>query len=218
MAKVSMSDLVYEAILDRIIKCQYAPGSLLTEEQLVQELHASRTPIRAALIRLERDNLVRVLPKKGVRVIPITPDYVRDIFDIRESVELFALRNFGQNFKKDHLLKYLKEFAPVSENAELNGGYYTLDSQFHLELVSLAGNMFMDPFYRMLQHHLTRISTVCGKSLDGRLNTSNEEHRNIVRYLLRDDLPAAEEALLYHLKQGRYASFRCLLSASCFDE
>ena len=98
MAKTSLSDSVYQEALSRIVRCQYPPGSLVSEEQLVHELNASRTPIRSALIRLQQENLVRIIPKKGILVSQITPNYIRDLYNLRALIELYAIESFGQNF------------------------------------------------------------------------------------------------------------------------
>lgn len=210
LAKQSLSESVYEELLSRIVKCQYPPGSLLSEEQLVRELNASRTPIRSALIRLQQENLVQTLPKKGILVTEITPNSIRDLFNLRELLELYAISNFGQNFEKDRLLKYLTDFpADVTQRAMAD--IFDADVLFHIEIVNLTGNELLASYYRSMQYHLTRLTQICALNAEGRLPKSNDEHRDIILALMKDDIETAYSALKDHLKSAREAAYRSIL-------
>ena len=106
-----LSDTAYDELLSRIISCKYPPGSLLSEEKLVAELGISRTPIRSALIRLQQEHLVQIISKKGILVSEITPEGIRDMFNLRNLIEPYAIREFGGNFSAflAHIvLEYIK--------------------------------------------------------------------------------------------------------------
>ena len=68
-----LSDHVYEELKALILSNQLQPGEALTEERFAAQWHISRTPLRAALVRLERDGLVRILPHRGCVITDITP-------------------------------------------------------------------------------------------------------------------------------------------------
>jgi len=78
---------VYANIREAIVTKKYAPGEALTESALVKELGVSRTPIREALRLLEKENLVRIYPRRGAFVNSISLDNLREIFEIREILE-----------------------------------------------------------------------------------------------------------------------------------
>lgn len=210
MAKTSLSDSVYQILLERIIKCEYAPGSLLSEEQLVHELNASRTPIRSALVRLQQEDLVQTLPKKGILVKDITANSIRDLFNLRELIELYAIENYGQNFPKDRLLSYLNAFAPIKEGYALDPVFQS-DVAFHTEIVSMTGNELLCNYYESMQHKLSRFTNLCGLFIKSRAEISNNEHTDIILALLKDDISAAADALKVHLKQARDVSYQMLL-------
>lgn len=210
MAKTSLSDSVYEAMLERIVTCHYRPGSLISEEQLVHELNASRTPIRSALIRLQQENLVRIIPKKGIHVTEITPNSIRDLYNLRELIEFYAIENFGHNFSKDRLLKYLTDFSPAVDPHNM-AQIIDADVLFHIEIVGLTGNELLCSYYRSMQYHLTRLSHICGFYMEGRLAKSNDEHRDIILALLKDDLDTASAALRAHLKRSREIAYQSML-------
>lgn len=205
-----LSDTAYDELLLRILTLQYAPGSLLSEEKLVAELGFSRTPIRSALVRLEQEHLVQTISKKGILVSEITPEGIRDVFNLRDLIEPYAIREFGANFKKEQLLHYLDIF---SRNYTDNDDriVYDNDSQFHADIVHLTGNTFLCAFYDSLQKLLCRISVICGDSIENRVETSNKEHAEIVLALLQDETETAASLLERHLKAARASAYQALL-------
>lgn len=213
MAKTSLSDSVYQEALSRIVRCQYPPGSLVSEEQLVHELNASRTPIRSALIRLQQENLVRIIPKKGILVSQITPNYIRDLYNLRELIELYAIESFGQNFPKDRLMQYLTDFAPDNTGHNMDQ-IIDADVRFHIEIVSHTDNSLLCGYYRSMQDHLTRLTYFCGICMKDRVPESNNEHRDIILALLKDDLEAARALLKAHLKSAREVAYLSMLESS----
>lgn len=88
----SLRDRAYQELRRRIVSTELAPGQRLVERDLAAELEVSRIPLREALRLLEADGLVVLVPHKGALVSPFTPADVRDLFDVRESLEALAAR------------------------------------------------------------------------------------------------------------------------------
>ena len=65
MPKLSLKQMAYNSIKEKILNCQYMPNSFLNEDLLCEEFGVSRTPIRDALSRLEQEHLITIMPKKG---------------------------------------------------------------------------------------------------------------------------------------------------------
>lgn len=205
-----LSDTAYDELLSRIISCQYPPGSLLSEEKLVAELGISRTPIRSALIRLQQEHLVQIISKKGILVSEITPEGIRDLFNLRDLIEPYAIREFGGNFKKDKLIYYLNLFSKKYSKDDYQI-VYDSDVQFHTDIVQLTGNTFLCSFYNSLQKLLSRITLICGISVTDRVVASNQEHVEIVLSLLKDDKEFAVAMLETHLKEARESAYQAIL-------
>lgn len=205
-----LSDTAYDELLFRIISCQYPPGSLLSEEKLVAELGISRTPIRSALIRLQQEHLVQIISKKGILVSEITPEGIRDLFNLRDLIEPYAIREFGGNFKKDKLIYYLNLFSKKYSKDDYQI-VYDSDVQFHTDIVQLTGNTFLCSFYNSLQKLLSRITLICGISVTDRVVASNQEHVEIVLSLLKDDKEFAVAMLETHLKEARGSAYQAIL-------
>jgi len=81
-------DGVYKTMIERLTRSYYPANMRLKEDELSEEFNISRTPIREILRHLERDGLVKVVPRKGATAIPFTTDDVEDIYEIRKSLEL----------------------------------------------------------------------------------------------------------------------------------
>ena len=86
----SLADRAYAALRQSIVTLRLPPGSLIQEEAISKELQIGRTPIREALIRLQQDDLVNVLPRRGTFVSKINITDLAQISEIRAEMEGFA--------------------------------------------------------------------------------------------------------------------------------
>src|SRR4051812_8794246 len=80
------TDLVYQRLKQRILDNEYAPGTQVLEQDLASGLGLSRTPVREALIRLQQEGLVEVVPRHGMRVLPLSPRDMREIYTVLTSL------------------------------------------------------------------------------------------------------------------------------------
>ena len=78
----SRADEAYVALRERIVDCLLAPGLRITERQLAADLGIGLTPVRQALTRLDSENLVRTLPRRGYQVTPLTLGSVNELFQV----------------------------------------------------------------------------------------------------------------------------------------
>src|SRR3546814_9020930 len=83
-AQRRLSDIAYETIKHDIIRCALAPGEEVTEARLALRLGLGKAPVRAALMRLSQEGLIRALPRRGYLVAPVTLRDVQDIFQFRD--------------------------------------------------------------------------------------------------------------------------------------
>ena len=86
----SMVVAAYDLIKERILKNEYEPGFQALEPEIAQELGMSRTPVREALIRLSNEGLVEVIPRRGFRVVPLSPADMREIYQVLTALESMA--------------------------------------------------------------------------------------------------------------------------------
>lgn len=86
---------VYERLRDEIVSGSLQPGAQLVETRIAEELGVSKTPVREALIRLQRDGLVEIEPYRGARVLEPSADDVREILELRELIECAIARDLA---------------------------------------------------------------------------------------------------------------------------
>src|SRR6478609_9768746 len=91
-AHVSAADRVFEHVRQGILTRRYADNDLLAEGQIALEAGVSRTPVREALLRLEAQGMIRLLPKRGALVLPVTAQEWRDVLATRLLVESHCTR------------------------------------------------------------------------------------------------------------------------------
>jgi DNA-binding GntR family transcriptional regulator len=188
VTETSQTELIYERLRQSILSLDLTPGARLTERGLEAELAASRTPVRAALMRLEAEGLAQ-RDGRGWRVAPIDLGEIESLLEFRSAVEaaatrLVAVRATEADF--DALDELLLSFDPLQSQE----AGHRMGTDFHVELVRLSGNPFM---VASTISSMTRLSRT--RWLEVRTPESREraiaEHRAIVD-ALRDH--AGEEA------------------------
>ena len=85
--KQTLKQVAYDHIKNKIVTCEYEPNAFINEGMIANELGVSRTPIREAIMRLEQEQLVQVLSKRGIVVCPLTPNLIASIFETRLLLE-----------------------------------------------------------------------------------------------------------------------------------
>src|SRR5919204_1525079 len=108
-----LADTVYTDLRRAILDRELDPGEPLTEHELCRRFRVSRTPIREALAKLERDHLVRVVPKKGAFVRALSHDEIRELYEIREALEALAVRLAAPRLSGDDLAGFETRFRAL---------------------------------------------------------------------------------------------------------
>ena len=134
---------VYQALRARILDNAWPPGHQALEQELALEMGVSRTPVREALIRLHNEGLVEVVPRHGVRVLPVSPVDMAEIYAILTSLESLAAELAAKRKPGAAALAPLEAACREMEAAlaadDLDA-WAKADERFHLQLVSLCDN------------------------------------------------------------------------------
>src|SRR4051794_11242627 len=118
-ARTRQTDQAYERIKRMIIELELVPGSQFTEAQLAARGGTSKTPVREALVRLQRDGLVQAMPRSGYRVVPVTLKDARDLCEFRTLLECEAAERAADRGVPDAVLEWLQHLLE-----ELHTDYY----------------------------------------------------------------------------------------------
>jgi DNA-binding GntR family transcriptional regulator len=180
-----------------ILSLELAPGQRLSERGLEPEFGASRTPIRAALMRLESEGLVQ-RDGKNWMVAPLNLDEIRALYEFREALESAAARLAIERAAREDL-EALALLATTSDDDETPEHTLDAGTSFHLELARLSGNVFLlDAMQSVLTRlYRTRWLEVQAAESRGRVHA---EHAAIAQSLLAGDVGASELATIQHLR------------------
>lgn len=151
----SLSDRAYGVLRRRIIEGTAAPGERLVERDLAAELEVSRIPLREALRRLAAEGLVVAVPGRGTIVSPITPEDVRDLFDVRTSLESLAARLAAERATPGELA-VLRACVDRARNAEADAAT-DANADFHEAVVATAKNALLTSLMAPMSAHLRRL-------------------------------------------------------------
>lgn len=205
MNKVLLKDQAYEILKSLILDGELQTGSFLSERALAVQLGMSKTPIKAALERLEQERFISISPQQGVFVREISFDEIKDHYEIRIALEGFVTQRLATRLA-DNQFKKLEENLDTmrTQIAEESRTYamYT-DADFHLLLCSFYGNEEIARVMRHQREKLFRVVTKLQEHHPNRMRESLDEHTAVVEALKNGDGELAATEMLNHLNNGR---------------
>lgn len=198
----NIKNQVYATIKERLINCEYAPGSFLNETKLAEDLGCSRTPIREALSQLEFDNLIKIIPKKGIYVCDISLNDIQQIFQTRLEIEPVTLHMSYESLSPDLLYAFREKFT--NETGDIPNGY-KLDTAMHLCLIEHCSNRYLVEMMKKVFEDNTRV-IVCSKENQEHIDEAREEHIAILDALIAKDIVRATDLMRTHIQGCRKAA------------
>ncbi len=133
-----LRDTVYEQLRADLISCALAPGTEIREAELAARFDMSKSPVRDALMRLEREGLVITLPRQGYRVAPVSLTDVLDMFQLRAALERACVERIVTHASQAQLDE-LNAFRHFDASA-WDGGFIAYNRTFHRRLAQLGAN------------------------------------------------------------------------------
>jgi DNA-binding GntR family transcriptional regulator len=182
----SLADIAYNALVEAIINQDFQPGEQLSIDSLARQLNMSNTPIREALMRADGERLVRQKSNHGFVVAELlTLSEMHQLFDTRHLLEVYAVQSAVLSSESASGLKHLvSQMLDAGDGAAYNDykEYLQLDHQFHHQLISLAGNVFVLKAWEDLHVHLHLSRLYQGVGLFDRTDSARE-HEEILEAL-----------------------------------
>ena len=203
---------VYDTTKEQILSGRLAGGSLLSEVEVARELHVSRTPAREAFVRLEAEGLLSLLPRRGAVVTPMTPADMVDLLEVRESLEVSAVRRLARRADRVALLEAardeLEDQASHAATLDLEA-FAVSDQRFHLAIVRAAGNALASRLYATLGDRQRQMTAGAVGSDLTRLAGLLGDHRGLLGAAEQGDTGGFSDALRRHFE----STHRVLLGA-----
>lgn len=195
----------YHAIRRAILEGTMRPGERIVEQQLAEMLNVSRTPVREALLKLERENLVARVGR-GMTVRRYSSDEVRDIYNLRAHLESFGARLATERITEGELaaLAHIQDQMddqPLQMSSDVIRALSLNNQRFHAMVVRCARNAPLDRcFVQVFQLPLLYKAYVYFD--EARRQRSDEDHRELIRLLRARAGAAAEAHWRLHLQRG----------------
>ena len=213
MAEDSLKDIAYQMIKDRIVNCVYKPNTFLSENELMKEIDSSRTPIREALNKLEQENLVRILPKRGVIVTEISIKEVKMIFEYRLLIEPYIVENYHSNIDRCALEAILERLSTTPLDEAHYEKFYEMDNQLHRIISNSCPNKYLTGHLSHIYDQNNRLRVLAGKYIHQRQSSATKEHIELINAILYRSAQEAAETLRMHLERSKVAAVESLLDA-----
>ncbi len=200
----SMVDAAYEQMRRRILDNIWPPGHRALEQEVALELGMSRTPVREALVQLQNEGLVEVIPRHGMRVLPVSPTDMREIYQILTALECMAAELLARRKPSVAELQPLMNASAAMDlalKADDLDAWARADESFHAQLLELAGNRQLQA--TVLNYwdraHRARMFTL---RLRPKPVNSTKEHRELVDCLRRGDPDGAARVNRAHRERA----------------
>jgi DNA-binding GntR family transcriptional regulator len=187
---------------------RFRPGQFLSQRELTEALNMPLAPIREAIRMLEQENLVRVLPQRGVHIVDVDVDLIRDAFGFRLILESAGARHFALHGSADVLSDLDARTTAMLRAADgevteaLLEEAHVVDHALHTALIESLQNAQVLEAHRRNMDQI-RLIRLKGKYTPERLRPAMLQHMAIIEALKRRDPDAAVETLADHLGTAR---------------
>ncbi|TSD65646.1 GntR family transcriptional regulator [Aeromicrobium piscarium] len=205
---VPVTERAYRVVKERLLSGELVGGSMTSEGEISAQLGISRTPVREAFLRLEAEGLLRLFPKRGALVVPVSAVEADDVLEARLLVETHAGRTATELPPAAHrrLVELLSELLAAQEGAVLDGdlaGYAALDARFHQEIVEAGGNEVLRRFSVGLRERQQRMIAHSVRWDASRVTVFVQGHRALLDAIEQRDPAAFERLIGEHLDDAR---------------
>ncbi|PJJ47840.1 DNA-binding GntR family transcriptional regulator [Mumia flava] len=206
LTRASAADRAYAAVKRSILSGETGAGDELGEVALAERLECSRTPVREALQRLQSEGLVRIYPKRGAIVVPVTAAEADAVWEARALVEQWAApRAF------EHGTAIAARLHADVDAMELHRAvgdvvaFTEADRAFHEVVVDAAHNEHLTRLYRSLRERQLMINATAMTLSPERMDAAIRDHRRLAELIATDDLDAFVALTASHVASARHA-------------
>ncbi len=195
---------VYVGIKNAIIGGEFEPGKRLIEEKLAEEMKTSRTPVREAIQKLEKEGLIYRLPRGGFAVKGVTEEEVDEVFGLRGILEGYAGYLATERMEQDEI-RFLEEIIGKEEEClqDMNAEeFIRLDSEFHDALYKAAKNTRLYNLLNDLRDYMYRYRVIIQR-YQRKAELAVQDHREMVASIKNKNARQVERLVRKHMTRGK---------------
>ena len=204
---MNKTEIIYKKLLNDILIGKLYQGQRLIEKELIDLYKISKTPLREALIKLERVGLVQKNINRGFLVKRILRKDAAEIYDLREIIDGLSIRKITENITEEKIKKIKKIIDDMElciKNKEIDR-YIEHDKYFHMILNELSGNKRLIEIMQNLNYQISILLKTSIKLPERGINASFNEHKKAFDAILNKDPIKAEEIAKNHIRRTKKA-------------
>jgi DNA-binding GntR family transcriptional regulator len=199
-ARSDFVDTVYRVLLDAITDGSLAPGERLTQEEIAEQLHVSRSPVLQALRLLKKDGFIQDAPGRGVQVTPLDPVWIGRLYEVRGALDALAARLAAQ---ARHAIDpaVIERGRTAAESGDLKA-IIDADLAFHNAIYAASGNPLIAESANRYWVHLRRVMGAVHRASTER-STIWDEHQAIADAIAQGDPERAVLLIEMHVRRAK---------------
>lgn len=201
--RASLREHVHQALSAAIVSGELEPGTLITVPTLAVRFDVSATPVREAVLELEKRGFVETVRNKGFRVTAVSDEELGHLVQVRQLLEAPAMERLAGRVPED-ALPVLEALADRIERGARDGdlrAYLEADQEFHLSLTRMLGNPVLTDSIADLRSR-TRLVGLASMKESRHLDDSAAEHHELLRALVRGDGREAHAVMVRHIRHA----------------
>lgn len=206
-------DQAFEEFSKLLLTLQVRPGQFVTQRELVELTGMPLGAIREMVPRLEADGLLSTQPKRGMQIVHIDLDLIRDAFQLRTALEKEAAACFARTAADEEIAVMRKEHefflnaAQSGISPELLQRAQLADWGFHDTLIDRMGNQIISKIYRVNSIKVRLIRAERSRMDAGMLKDVMQDHLSIIDHFAEHDVDGAVKAIEKHIGNALQRAF-----------
>jgi DNA-binding GntR family transcriptional regulator len=202
----SFKEHAYHEIKNAIIRHVFADGMILSERNLSDKLGISRTPLREALLQLELEGWLAIIPRKGIKISRVAKRDIDEVMQIRKANELLSVELLLPVVSDEQVQDLYARFAPAQSLSRDELFEITVGDDIHVYIAELCGNRRLLQILTSLSEQM-RWFGYWAMQVPGRMDEVLEEHKLILNAIENRNLSQACQRIIEHLARSREAIF-----------
>ena len=195
----------YDHLKNLIKNGDLQPDTIYSLNQMAKEMGISKTPLRDAVLRLEQERYIDILPSKGFVLHKMTRDDIIETYQLRNAIELYCFKQLSQGLHTARGQEYFQKLSgkvtsqkEIAATTRSNEDFGRKDYEFHRSVVQYVGNESMLEIYRQFMYRIFWLN-VTSFSQEGRMDDTMAEHIRILELVQSHDMNSLEKLMEHHL-------------------
>ena len=208
--RTRLADDVYEQILSAILSGEIVPGERLIQESIASQIDVSRTPVREAFLRLEREGVLETAGRGGFQIRNITEQEIQELYLAREAVEGFAAKLLAGALSQEQVQNIEAAVrSEISLNSTHKEEHFHANRNIHRTIVAQAGNGILLDMFDSIWNRGISIRSFSAYRIPDRAD-NREQHLELLDQIKLGPIIEAENAMVAHIREGLHNHVRWL--------